>query len=175
MTQEPGAALDAALGAALEASPSGAADADGAVVVRLGGTRYGIPMDVVAEVGRMPGLTRVPGVPVWMAGVANFRGRILPVVDLRPLLDAPQVSPGTAARLLVLSKDGVGLGLLTEGVEGTAQIDPETVVPPPGTLSAEATSLLMGQLTDSRGPLALLDVTAVFMLRDRLPRARRTG
>ena len=150
-------------------------DGDGAVVVRLGGTRYGIPMEAVSEVGRMPRLTRVPGVPVWMAGVANFRGRILPVVDLRPLLEAPQISPGTAARLMVLSKDAVGLGLLTEGVEGTAQVDVDSVLPPPGTLSAEAAGLLLGQITDARGPLALLDVTAVFALRDRLPRARRTA
>ena len=150
-------------------------DGDGAVVVRLGGTRYGIAMDAVSEVGRMPRLTRVPGVPGWMAGVANFRGRILPVVDLRPLLEAPQISPGTAARLLVLTKDSVGLGLLTEGVEGTAQVDVDAVLPPPGTLSAEAAGLLLGQITDQRGPLALLDVTAVFALRDRLPRARRTA
>jgi chemotaxis signal transduction protein len=171
VTQE----LVGALDAALDGPASGAAAAEGAVVVRLGGTRYGIPMESVAEVGRMPRLTRVPGVPDWMAGVANFRGRILPVVDLRPLLDAAQVSPGTAARLLVLSKDGTGLGLLTEGVEGTAEIDPDSIVPPPGTLSAEATALLAGQITDRRGPLALLDVTAVFRLRDRLPRARRTA
>ena len=163
------------LDAAPETPGAAVTDAQGAVVVRLGGTRYGISMDAVAEVGRMPRLTRVPGVPGWMAGVANFRGRILPVVDLRPLLEAPQISPGTAARLLVLSQDGVGLGLLTEGVEGTADIDPDLVVPPPGTLSPEATGLLMGQLTDRRGPLALLDVTAVFRLRDRLPRARRTA
>lgn len=158
-----------------ERSAESAQAVHGAVVVRLGGTRYGVEMDAVAEVGRMPRLTRVPGVPVWMAGVANFRGRILPVVDLRPLLEAPQVSPGTAARLLVLSKDGTGLGLLTEGVEGTVDFAPDAVVAPPGTLSAEAAALLMGQLTDRRGPLALLDVTAVFMLRDRLPRARRTA
>lgn len=163
--------LDAAL---LEDAHAGA-PADGAVVVRLGGTRYGIAMDAVAEVGKMPRLTRVPGVPEWLPGVANFRGRILPVLDLRPLLNAPLISPGTAARLLVLSKDGTGLGLLTEGVEGTAEIDPDLVVPPPGTLSAETTALLMGQITDQRGPLALLDVTALFRLRDRLPRARRTA
>ena len=42
----------------------------------------------VAEVGRLPKLTRVPGTPEWLSGVANWRGRILAVLDVRPLLGA---------------------------------------------------------------------------------------
>ena len=53
------------------------------VLVRLGGCRYALPMASVAEVGRPPGLTRVPGLPSWVAGVANWRGRVLAVLDLR--------------------------------------------------------------------------------------------
>mgnify|MGYP001032299708 CR=1 FL=1 len=69
----------------------------------------------------------------------------------------------------IMSQDWVDLTFLHW------QVDPAVVVPPPGTLTAEASALLSGQLTDRRGPLALLDVTAVFRLRDRLPRARRTA
>ena len=56
------------------------------VLVRLGGCRYALPMASVAEVGRPPALTRVPGLPAFVAGVANWRGRVLAVLDLRGLL-----------------------------------------------------------------------------------------
>ena len=89
------------------------------VVVRLGGSRYALPMEAVAEVGRPPGLTRVPGLPTWMAGVANWRGRVLAVLDLRPLLAAPVAELDRRARLVVLRRGQVAVGVLTEGVEGT--------------------------------------------------------
>ena len=47
----------------------------------------------VAEVASVPGVTRVPGAPAWLAGVANWRGRMLPVLDLRPLLGADRGPP----------------------------------------------------------------------------------
>ena len=43
----------------------------------------------VAEVTASRRVTRLPGAPPWLAGVANWRGRMLPVLDLRPLLGAP--------------------------------------------------------------------------------------
>jgi purine-binding chemotaxis protein CheW len=86
------------------------------VVVRLGGSRYALPMGSVAEVGRPPGLTRVPGLPAWLAGVANWRGRVLAVLDLRPLLEAAPAPLDRRARLVVLNQGGVPVGMLTEGV-----------------------------------------------------------
>ena len=72
------------------------AEPDGYVMLRLGGARYAVGMSAVAEVGRLPKLTRVPGTPIWLAGVANWRGRILAVLDVRPLLGAGDHAHGLA-------------------------------------------------------------------------------
>ena len=145
------------------------------VVVRLGGCRYALPMEAVAEVGRPPGLTRVPGVPSWLAGVANWRGRVLAVLDLRPLLTAPTGSFDRRARLVVLNRNNVSVGVLTEGVEGTHWLDPEQLEPVLAHLPEAAADLLMGQTTDSDGPCGLIDLDALYRLTDALPRARRAG
>jgi chemotaxis signal transduction protein len=148
---------------------------DEVVVVRLGGSRYALPMEAVAEVGRPPGLTRVPGLPAWLAGVANWRGRVLAVLDLRPLLAAPARELDRRARLVVLHRAGVPVGLLTEGVEGTHWIEPEQVESALAHLPGTAAELLLGQTTDAEGPCGVLDLDAVFRLADSLPRARRAG
>ncbi len=148
------------------------------VLVRLGsgGTaaRLALPMDVVSEVGRPPGLTRVPGLPGWVAGVANWRGRVLAVVDLRPLLGTPcEPSGDRRARLVVLRADDVAVGLLVQGVDGTVEVDPATVEPVLAHLPATAAPLLHGQVTDAEGPYGLVDVAALLALADTLPRPRR--
>lgn len=144
------------------------------VVVRLGGSRYALPMEAVAEVGRPPGLTRVPGLPAWLAGVANWRGRVLAVIDLRPLLEATG-ELDRRARLVVLNRGGVPVGLLTEGVEGTQLLDPERVEASLAHLPGTAAELLVGQVTDEHGPCGVIDLDAVYRLSTSLPRARRAG
>jgi len=146
------------------------------VVVRLGGGRFALPMDVVAEVGRMPGLTRVPGTPPWVAGVANWRGRILGVLDLRILLGvAHQSSRDGTTRLVVLTRAPVSVGAIADRVEGVITVDVDDLEPPLLTLPPEAGSLLQGQVTDQDGPVGVIDATAVLALRHRVGAARRTG
>ncbi len=150
------------------------------VVVRVGpaggAARLAVPMDVVGEVGRPPALTRVPGLPSWVAGVANWRGRVLAVVDLQPLLGGGvPAAPGRRSRLVVLSSAGVTVGLLVDGVDGTVLVDPDRVEPPLAHLPGSAGALLVGQVTDAAGPFGLLDVAALFALAESLPRPRRAG
>jgi purine-binding chemotaxis protein CheW len=158
----------------VEQEQPGTAAPEEVVVVRLGGSRYALPMSAVAEVGRPPGLTRVPGLPAWLAGVANWRGRVLAVVDLRPLLAAGD-ELDRRARLVVLNRGGVPVGLLTEGVEGTQLLDPERVEAALAHLPGTAAELLLGQVTDADGPCGVLDLDAVYRLSESLPRARRAG
>lgn len=162
--------------AGLDVSDAGVrAEPDGYVLLRLGGARYALGMSAVAEVGRLPRLTRVPGTPVWLAGVANWRGRILAVLDVRPLLDAPMTPTGSLGRLVVLTGHGVTVGLLTEGVQGIVSCEADRIDPPPMTLDSETGALLVGQFTEPTGPIAILDPIAVLNLRLRLPSPRRSA
>lgn len=145
------------------------------VVVRLGGCRYGLAMPGVAEVGRPPSLTRVPGLPEWVVGVANWRGRVLAVLDVRGLLGGAVQPVSRTGRMVVLSRGGVSVGLLVEAVEGALEVAPESVEAALLHLPARTASLLTGQVTDADGPCALLDLDALFALADELPRARRAG
>lgn len=145
------------------------------VVVRLGGSRYALPMASVAEVGRPPVLTRVPGLPAFVAGVANWRGRVLAVLDLRALLGAPTDVLDRRGRLVVLAHEGVRVGLLVEHVTGGTVLDPDAVEPPAAHLPPAAGALLAGQVTDAEGPYGVLDLDAVVGLATRLPRPRKAS
>jgi purine-binding chemotaxis protein CheW len=154
--------------------PTAPPEGSEAVVVRLGTGRFAANLDAVAEVGRLPSVTRIPGAPAWLAGVANWRGRLLPVLDLRSLLGADASPVGTSARLVVLTADGVSAGIVVDAVEGTGALD-TAVEEFPAALADRGTLLLSGQVPTADGPIAVLDARAVLRLREELPRARRTG
>jgi chemotaxis signal transduction protein len=162
-------ALDSAQVSALD---SGAQDdslaAAGYVIVRLGDAPCAIRMDSVAEVGRLPAVTRIPGTPAWVAGAANWRGRILAVVDIRTLLGAAPSTTGTLGRLVVLTDGHVTVGLLTEGVQGILTGVDDRMEEVPSTIDARARGLLVGQVTEPTGPIAVLDPAAILDLRHAL-------
>lgn len=171
--------MDATLtGAPVEPAAGSAAGvarvAAGGVVIRLGVSRFSVPMADVAEVTPVPGVTRLPGTPAWLAGVANWRGRILPVLDLRPLLGTATGPLPTSARLVVLSRGDLVAGLLAEAVPGVqdAPLPDAGLEPAPATLAADAARLVTGQVRDRAGPVAVLDTGAVLALRERVDRRR---
>jgi purine-binding chemotaxis protein CheW len=145
-----------------------------AVVVRLGTGRFAVELAQVAEVGKVPTVTRVPGMPEWLAGVGNWRGRVLPVLDLRRVLGADMAPLGPKARLVVLVTATASVGMLVEAVDGTTTIGAD-VAAFPAALPGAGADLVSGQLPRADGPIAVLDVDAVIALRQRLPRGRRTA
>lgn len=91
-----------------------AADRFEALVFMLGDEYYAFPSHQVQEVHAIDQLAALPGAPAWIAGLINVRGRIVPVLDLRPLFGLPGTSPGCDAALLIASPRGA-VGILPTG------------------------------------------------------------
>lgn len=148
-----------------------APDADAThVSVRLAGSHYAVPLSSVTGVAPVPSLTRIPGAPVWLAGAANWRGRVMAVVDLRPLLGAASHALPSSARLVVIDDDDVRAGLLVEAVTGLVEGAPD-LHPVPATASPAAASILLGTFAEVP-PVAVLDPDAVLALRGQIPQPR---
>jgi chemotaxis signal transduction protein len=133
------------------------------VLVRIADDRYAVPLDAITQVQPVPGVTRVPGAPPWLVGVANCRGRVLAIADSRLLMGGRPHPLGSSARLLVVAAEGVEVGLLVDAVLGLLALQGPSVAVP-GTIAPQAAALLAGvALAD--GPVAVVDVEAVVGLR----------
>jgi purine-binding chemotaxis protein CheW len=158
--------------------PAPPRDAAGGVLLRLGGSRFAVAMSDVAEVTALPPVTRLPGAPAWLAGVANWRGRMLPVLDIRTLVGVPVTPLASSARLVVVIaglRGELTAGLVAEAVPGVYDVAIDSMLAPPATLPTETAQLVSGQVTDALGPIAVLDVEALLGLRDRVDRRRHGG
>ena len=76
------------------------------VAYRVGSHRLASGFDEVIEILPMPALTQVPGSQAWMRGVANVRGTLLPVVDLKQFLEGERTVLHESQRVLVVRQPG---------------------------------------------------------------------
>lgn len=89
------------------------------VAFRLGSENFLVAREETREVLGFPQmLTRVPGARNWVRGLANVRGQLLSVVDLRSFLNAGTTSSGRSSRVLVAHHREVPAGLLVDEVLG---------------------------------------------------------
>jgi len=84
----------------------------------LGGRRLVSAFDEVVEIMRMPAITHVPGTQPWMLGVANVRGTLLPVVDLKQFLEGERTVMHEGQRVLVVRQGGGNVAVLIEQLYG---------------------------------------------------------
>lgn len=85
---------------------------------RIGDQHFVAPMSEVAEVLHEPRYTLLPGVKKWVSGVANVRGRLLPVMDLCGFFGTQLSSAKKLRRLLVVEHHDVFAGLTVDAVYG---------------------------------------------------------
>jgi purine-binding chemotaxis protein CheW len=98
------------------------------LIFRLGDGDYSVPAQYVREVQLLGEVTPLPFTPAFLVGLVNVRGRLLAALDIRPLLDMPEAPPQQQAFLLVLTANGVEVGLLADAVvevrRGEGQLSP---------------------------------------------------
>lgn len=85
---------------------------------QLRGMRYVAPMREVAEMLVVPEYTRIPGVKSWVKGVANVRGRLLPMLDLEIFFGGQLDSARKQHRVLALEIGDFYCGVIVNNVYG---------------------------------------------------------
>jgi twitching motility protein PilI len=89
------------------------------VAVKMAGEVYLVAREEAREVLAVPSpLTRVPGASSWLLGLANVRGQLLPIIDLRAYFGAGPTPPSRTARIIVVNHRDVPAGLVVDEVLG---------------------------------------------------------
>jgi len=89
------------------------------VAFRMSAENFLVARDETREVLGYPSVvTRVPGAKPWIRGLANVRGHLLPIVDLRAFLGGGPTHVARGSRVLVANHREVPAGLLVDEVQG---------------------------------------------------------
>jgi purine-binding chemotaxis protein CheW len=117
-------------------------DHEQVVVFRLDREEFGVPIDSVQEIVRVPEqLTHVPKASPFVEGVINLRGAVLPVIDLRRRLGLQTIERSDRQRVMVFLIEGVRTGFIVDSVAEVLKIAKSAIEPAPR-LSSEQGTLL---------------------------------
>ena len=89
------------------------------VAFRMGGETFLAAREETREVlGYPAAVTRIPGAKSWVKGLANVRGALMPMLDLRQFLGSGATATGRNTRIVVVNHRDIPAGLVVDEVLG---------------------------------------------------------
>lgn len=101
------------------------------VTFRLANEEYGLPITKVQEINRLVPVTKLPQTPIFMEGIINLRGRIIPVIDLRKRFGMAVTAHDDDTRIIIVEIHGQIVGATVDAVTEVVRLDTANIEPPP--------------------------------------------
>lgn len=144
------------------------------VVFRMGKELFGVSIEEVHEIVRVPEITAVPDAPPFLEGMINLRGKIVPVIDLRRRLRLCEGERDKHTRVLIAEDGGKLVGLLVDAVSEVIRVPEGSLEPPPEMISSIGVEYLRAVAKAGGRLISLLDFRKVLGFDD-LRRATATA
>jgi purine-binding chemotaxis protein CheW len=138
------------------------------VTFRLGDDLFAADIFSVERVLRYQAPTPIPNVPDWIAGVLDYRGRVVPVLDLRRRFGLPTREVVGETRTLVFVANGQWIAAIVDAVLEVASVDPSKLAPPPPLFRGLAGEYLRGLVRHGSRLIVYLDVGRLLTSTERL-------
>lgn len=102
---------------------------------------YAIEIKYVIEIVRVLEITPMPDFPDYIEGVINLRGKIIPIINLRKRLGAPECEFGDKTCFVILKLDEKLIGFVVDSISEVMDITEENIVETP-MMSGASTSFV---------------------------------
>ncbi|MDR0522003.1 MAG: chemotaxis protein CheW [Planctomycetaceae bacterium] len=124
---------------------------------RLGKEDYGIEIRYVTEIVGMQKITEVPDMPMFVKGVVNLRGQVIPVLDMRLRFNMQPRDYDERTCIIVVNISGVQVGLVVDTVNEVRSIEDDQISPPPKTAGADSAGYIQGMGKVGESVIILLE------------------
>jgi purine-binding chemotaxis protein CheW len=111
---------------------------------------FAADMSPVKEIIRVPQVVRVPLAPAALEGLANLRGKVLPIISLRRLFGFPELEHDDSTRALVIDV-GQPLGFVVDRVSSVMGVDAGHIEDVGSISTTVNTEVLSGLIKDAGG------------------------
>ena len=154
-----------AMGDLAPARQIGQAGEEQHVIFTLAGAEYAAHIDNVTEIGEPLSATVVPNVPDWVLGVANLRGDIISMVDMRGFLGMEPTGYGQDKRMVVAQarNEELTTGLIVDRVSGIWHLDVGRISEPTAPIDDQVARYLRGVYEHDGHLLVVLDFDRLLL------------
>lgn len=130
----------------------------------LAGKDYGIDILKVKEIRKAGNFTKVPNTPIYVRGVDNLRGDIIPIIDLRTMFNLPAETKDAASleNIVILRLDSLVLGIVVDTIEKVVGIASDSIQPPHPIFGDINIQYINGVVENEGRLYIILDVDRIF-------------
>ncbi len=125
---------------------------------RLGEEEYGIDILKVQEIRGYEQPTRIANAPVFIKGVVNLRGTIVPIVDMRLKFNCSEAEYNDFTVVIILNLHERVVGIVVDSVSDVMELANEAIRTAPDIDSAVDSSCILGLGSVGGRMLILLDI-----------------
>jgi len=112
------------------------------VVFNLNGQFYGAEASQVFQIIKYQEVTKAPRMPKFIEGIINFRGTVLPIINLNKRFELGELEIGRKTKILVIKLGDKQAGFIVNDVSEIVKFSDEDIEPAPSLLYGEANSFL---------------------------------
>lgn len=128
---------------------------------KLAGEEFGIQILKVREIIGIMNITAIPQMPVYMKGVINLRGKVIPVIDLRLKFGLTEIEH-TEETCVIVVDVGKEIGIIVDTVSEVLDITDQNVEPAPQVGGTTNTEFILGMGKVGDQVKILLDLDKVM-------------
>lgn len=132
----------------------------------LGAEEYGVEILKVQEIRGYEAVTHIANAPEFIKGVANLRGTIVPIVDMRIKFNLGEPVYNQFTVVIILNVAGRVVGMVVDSVSDVIQLDEEQIRPAPDFAAAFDTKYITGIGTIEDRMLILVDIERLMSAAD---------
>jgi purine-binding chemotaxis protein CheW len=154
---------------------AGLKDESQLVTFLLKDEEFGFDIMSVQEIIRLPKMAKVPRTPAYVDGIANLRGVVLPVIDMRTRFGMERAEETDRTRILVVDIDGVKTGLRVDRVNQVTRVLRSEIEPPPAAIRGTSSDYLEGVVKLDNGQRIVMALNAAHVCEIGLTTASANG
>lgn len=125
----------------------------------ISGEKFAIEAKYVREASKLNTWTQLPCTPDFVLGLMNFRGQILPLLDLRNVLELKAKDDAGELQVVVVQTNNSQAGIAVDEITGISSISETDLQTAKQLVSPMLAPLIKGMRADR---LAVLDVEKIF-------------
>ncbi|MHC1782851.1 MAG: chemotaxis protein CheW [Anaerolineaceae bacterium] len=137
------------------------------VVFELGNEFYGVDIAAVEGIIKMQAITKMPQAPVFVEGITNLRGSVVPVIDLRTRFGLPRQEASKETRIITIVMDGTKIGMVVDGVSEVLSVPDDSIEPPPPMVTTVNSAFIKGIAKMTDRLVIILDLGKVLTTEER--------
>lgn len=123
---------------------------------------YAVPTSQVVEIIRMQPITTLPGLPVYVKGVINLRGKIVPLIDMRLKFRKQEEEYGVQTSVIITEVGEMTVGLIVDAVNDVTDVAKNQLSENPKYKKHAGNQYVSGIASLSYGSALVLDTQKVL-------------